>query len=66
MVQPTLQRVLIPGGDGLEQVIGKRAPQRGPELRQRLHRGETVQPRHERVMERGGNRQRGERATVNS
>ena len=58
LVQPPLQGLFVPGGDGVQQGIGKLAPQRRPELRQALHRGQAVQPRHQRVVQRGGNRQR--------
>ena len=47
LVQPTLQGALVPGGDGLQQVIGKLAPQRRPELRQALHRRQAIQPCHQ-------------------
>ena len=36
LVQPPLQGPLVPRGDGLQQVIGKLAPQCGPQLRQAL------------------------------
>ena len=60
LVQSPVQGVLVPRGDGLQQFIGKLAPQRRPELRQALHRRQAIQPRHQRVVQRGGNRQRGQ------
>ena len=42
----------------MQQRVGKLAPQGGPELRQRLHRGQAIQPCHQGVVQRGGNRQR--------
>ena len=41
----------------MQQLIGKLAPQRGRELRQALHRRQAVQPRHQRVVQGGRNRQ---------
>ena len=58
LLQPPPQGALVPRRDGLQQLIGKLAPQRGPELRQALHRRQAIQPRHQRVVQRGGNRQR--------
>ena len=60
LVQPPSQGRPRPRGDGLQQLIGKLAPQGGPELRHGLHRRQAVQPRHQRVVQRGGNRQRGQ------
>jgi hypothetical protein len=37
LLQPPLQGSLIPGGDGLQQFIGKLTSERRPELRQGLH-----------------------------
>jgi hypothetical protein len=50
LVQPLLQRPLVPGRDGLQQLIGKLASQRRPELRQALHRRQAVQPCHQRIV----------------
>jgi hypothetical protein len=58
LVQPLLQGALVPGGDGLQQGIGKLASERGPELCQALHRCQAIEPRHQRVVQGGGNRQR--------
>jgi hypothetical protein len=57
LLQPPLQDALIPRRDRLQQLIRKLAPQRRPELRQSLHRRQAIQPRHQRVVQRGGNRQ---------
>ena len=45
------------GRDGVDQLVGKLAAQRGRKLGDVTHRGEPVQPRHERVLQGGGNRQ---------
>ena len=47
------------GRDGFDQLVGKLAAQRGRKLGDVTHRGEPVQPRHERVLQGGGNRQTG-------
>ena len=60
LLQPLSQGPLVPWRDGLQQLVGKLAPQRRPELCQAFHRGQAVQPRHQRVVQRGRNRQRGE------
>jgi hypothetical protein len=60
LVQPPLQGLFVPRGDGVQQGIGKLAPQRRPQLRQALHRRQAIQPRHQRVVQRGRNRQRRE------
>jgi len=60
LVQPPLQGLLVPWRDRLQQFIGKLAPQRRPELRQALHRCQTVQSCHQRVVQRRGNGQRGQ------
>jgi hypothetical protein len=58
--QPPLQGRLVPGGDGLQQVIRKLAPECRPELRQAFNHCSAIQPRHQRVVQRGRNRQRGQ------
>jgi hypothetical protein len=58
LVQPLLHGVLVPGRDGLQQFIGELTPQGSSELRQGLHRRQAIQPRHQRVVQRGGNGQR--------
>ena len=60
LVQSPLQGVLVPRGDGVQQLIRKLAPQRRPELRHGLHRRQAIQPRHQRVVQRGGDCQRGQ------
>jgi hypothetical protein len=45
--QSTAQGPLVPRRDRLQQGIGKLAPQRRSELRQRLHRRQAIQPRHQ-------------------
>jgi hypothetical protein len=58
LLQPPLQGALVPRRNGLQQGIGKLAPERRPELCEALHRRQAVQPRHQRVVQCGGNRQR--------
>src|SRR5262249_34395023 len=60
LLQPTPQGLLVPRGDGLQQLIGKLAPQRSPELRHALHSRQAIEPCHQRVVQRGRNRQRWE------
>ena len=48
--QAAPQHQLVPGGNGPQQLIGKLAPQCGPELRQALDRRQAIQPRHQRVV----------------
>ena len=45
------------GRHGFDQLVGKLAAQRGCKLGDVPHRGEPVQPRHERVLQGGRNRQ---------
>ena len=52
----------VQGRDGLHHLIGKRAPDRGPQLRHGFRGGEAVQPRQEGIMQGGGDRQWGQRA----
>ena len=54
-----LQRGGIQRRHGLEQVIRKRPPQRRSQLGHRFHPTQVIQARHQRIMERGGNGQRG-------
>ena len=56
------QRQLVQGRHRLEQLVGKRPPQDRPQLRHRLALGEPIQPGPQRVLQRGGNGQRGEGA----
>jgi len=60
LVQPMLQGPLAPWRDRLEEGIGKLMPECRPELRQALHRPQAIQPGHQRVVQRRGNRQRRE------
>ena len=60
--QPLLQRRLIHRRDGVEQVVAKLPAQDRTELRPFSGRREPVEPGHERVVQRGGNDQRGQRA----
>ena len=52
------QRVLQPrsaeGGDRLEQLEAELAPDAGGSLRHLLHRLQAVEPRHQRIVQRGG------------
>jgi hypothetical protein len=50
LLQPSPQGGLVPGRDGVQQLIGKRAPEHSPELRQALHGCQTIQPGHQRVV----------------
>jgi len=53
-----LQRPVVQGGHRLQQLIGKRAPNGRAQLRHGFHRGEAIEPRHERVLECRRDRQR--------
>ena len=53
--QAAPHRQFIQGRHGSEQVVGKGPPQHRPQLRHRLALAQPIQPRHERVLERGGN-----------
>jgi hypothetical protein len=57
-----LQRAFVQRRHRLEQVIGKRPPDGGTQLRQRFDRRQAIEPRREGIPQRGGNRQRGQRA----
>jgi hypothetical protein len=60
LLQPPAQCLLVPRSDGLQQFIGKLAPQRGSELRQALHCRQAIQPRHQRIVQRVRNGQGGQ------
>ena len=50
----------LQGCDGLQQIIGKRAPHGRAQLRHDFGRAEAVKARHQRVVEGGRDRQRGQ------
>jgi len=47
LVEPPLHGRLVPGGDRLQEFIGKLAPQGRPELCERLHRRQAIEPCHQ-------------------
>jgi hypothetical protein len=47
---------------GLQQVIRKGLPDRGPQLCDAFCGREAIEPGHQRIVQRGGNRQGGQRA----
>ena len=55
-----MQGLLVPGEDRLQEFIGKLAPQGRPELCYSLYRRQAIEPCHQRVVQRGGNRQGGQ------
>ena len=60
--QRGLQRRLVAPDHGVEQRIGEFAPDRGADLRDFLDRRQPVEPRHQRILQRRGDRQRRQRA----
>ena len=62
LVETRAQLILGPVGDRGEQRMGKLAADHRPELRHLLHRGEAVEPRHQRIVQRCRNRERRQRA----
>src|SRR5262249_25542609 len=58
LLQSLLERLFVPRRHGPQQLVGKVAPQRRPELRQALRRPQMIQSRQQRVRQRGGDRQR--------
>ena len=56
------QRRLVAADDGMEQRVGKFPPDRGADLCDLLHRGEAVEARHQRILQRRGDGERRQRA----
>jgi hypothetical protein len=55
--QGLLQCRVVQRRDRLQELIGKRPPQGRPQLGYGFDRGQPIESGHERVMQRGGNRQ---------
>jgi hypothetical protein len=60
--QHRLEGCRVQGHDSLHHLIGKRAPNRGPQLRHDFDGSEAIQPCQEGIMQGGGNRQGWQRA----
>jgi hypothetical protein len=60
--QSLLQRRLVQGRHGLQQLIREGAPQTSPQLGHGFDRSQAIQPGHKGVVQRGGNGQRGQGA----
>ena len=58
--QRPLQRRRVQRRHGLHQVIGESAPDDRTQLRHQFRRCQAIQPRHQRVVQGGGDRQRGQ------
>ncbi len=60
--QAPFEPQLVQGGHGPQQLVGKRPSQHRPQLRHPFGGGQTIQARQEGVLQRGGNREKGQRA----
>ena len=61
LAESALQRRPLDRRCRLQQAIGELAPDRGGDLRDLLHRREAVKPRHERILQGRGDRERNQR-----
>ena len=60
--QRLLERHLAEGREGRQQLVAEHAPERRGQLGDLLHRRELVEARHQRIVQRGRDRQRRQRA----
>ena len=57
--KPLLERGVVQRRQGFERGIGKLPPQHGAQLRHFFAHRVPIQPRHQRILQRGGNGQGG-------